>query len=134
MDAADPLGVLGVVNPIENFSKMSAVKNLTVGELQRLNVANEVKLGLKNASEAAKPLAEGGASISGNVVKGGGKIVELKSIGNGEYQVDVKTLENNKVTSTITTTGNAEQLGVKNLDELTKKGVGFNNHYLQEKQ
>ena len=114
------------------FSKASAIEGLNVGELQRLNVANEVKLGFKTATEAAKSLAEGGAKASGKIVEGGGKLIDLLKIAKGEYQVVVKAIENGKIVSTLSTTGTAKELGVKNIDKLIEMGKPYSRHYLQE--
>ena len=89
---------------------------------------------MKSAVEGARPLAEGRATITGKIVEGGGKIVELSKTVSGEYQVVVKTMENGKVVNTVTTIGTVDQLGIKNIEKLVEKGKPYSNHILQERK
>ncbi|MCB0303402.1 MAG: DNRLRE domain-containing protein [Calditrichaeota bacterium] len=118
---------------ISKFNELSSIKGLTKGDLQRLNVAGEVKLGQKTIKEANKPLSEGGAAIEGTFT-GKTKVVRLTDIGDGKFQVTVTEVINGEVGKSHTTMGTAKELGIKNIEELTKKGPGFDGHPLVEKE
>lgn len=126
----------GIINALTpggtGFNSASGVKGLNVGGLQRLNVAGQVKLGLKTATEASKTLAKGGAAVNGTPVPGSGKLITLSKTSSGKIKVIVKNMVDGKITNTSTTTGSAKTLGIQNADELMKKGTGYDSHWIGE--
>lgn len=101
-------------------------------DLQRLNVASDVKLRRITAAEANKPLLEGGAAVAGKAISGSGKIIKMFDLGEGKYKVLVWTVKEGEVGSTMETVGTAKELGIKNIDELIRRGPGFSRHFLQD--
>lgn len=120
---------------IAELSSASSVRGLTVGEVQRLNVANEVKLGVTSTQDASKSVLFGGAGVEGRPILGSGKLVQILDAGNGEYKVVVSTMKDGKVVGTSVTTGKPSDLGLKNVEELMKhQNQGWNKHILQDKE
>ncbi len=117
---------------LRKLAQPSFVKGLTKGELQRFNVAGKVKLGQITATQASQPLSKGGAAVNTPAILGSGKVIKISSIGNGKFEVTVDVVQNGKVVGSNTTTGTAKELGIENLNELTKKGSGFDKHFLQD--
>ncbi len=113
-----------------DFSAKSNVKGLSVGDLQRFNGGQAVKLGLKTGKQLNKPLSEGGIRVEGIKVPNNGKIVKLFDEGGGQIKVMVEKLVDGVVTETFTTIGEAAKLGIQNAAELINKGAVYNNHFI----
>jgi RHS repeat-associated protein len=113
---------------VKELNASSAIKGLTKADLQRINVAGEVKLGKIAADQANKSLSEGGSAIASQLKMGEAKRMLVEKLGNGKYRIIVEDVSKGKVVNRFVTTGTAKELGIKNLDELYEQGVA--NHFV----
>lgn len=104
------------------------ISGLSIGEVQRINVANQVKLGNMTALQASRSLAKVGAAVTTKLDMGTGKIISFKPLGKGVNEFKVTTRVNGEVVSTNVSKVNGSDSGLSNLQDLSDKG--FNSHFI----
>lgn len=121
---------IAVALQVTRFSRRSRIKGLNVGELQRLNVASQVKLGKMKAMDAAKPLSQGGAKVNslGDITTG--KFIRISRISNNIFEIVVTKKVEGVIKKIYKTRLSAEKTGIKDIKLLSHKPLPYRSHFL----